>query len=31
MHGVLMMRRQATRLTTGTSGAMQRITLGFEH
>jgi hypothetical protein len=26
-----MIRRQATRLTTGSSGSTQRIDLGFEH
>jgi xanthine permease XanP len=29
--GAIMIRRQATKLTTDTSGAMQRIHLGFEH
>ena len=29
--GAIMIRRQATRLSTGTNGAMQRIDLGFEH
>ena len=29
--GAIMIRRQATRLTTSTSGATQRINLGFEH
>ena len=29
--GAIMIRRQATRLSTSTSGATQRILLGFEH
>jgi xanthine permease XanP len=29
--GAIMIRRQATRLTTNTNGAEQRINLGFEH
>ena len=29
--GAIMIRRQATKLTTDTDGAMQRIHLGFEH
>ncbi len=29
--GAIMIRRQATRLTTGASGSTQRINLGFEH
>jgi hypothetical protein len=29
--GAVMIRRQATRLTTGSSGGRQRINLGFEH
>ena len=29
--GAIMIRRQATRLTTSTNGTTQRIDLGFEH